>query len=372
MEGQPIYRLPPNELVPLQVVLAESLAESRDWGHGPLEIEECHKLTQGEGVRVAVLDTGIDRGHPDFAGRIEATQDFTGSRSGINDLQGHSTHCAGVIAANNDGSGMVGVAPASMLLIGKVLGDDGSGTSAGIAAGVRWAIQQGAHVISMSLGGPVRDGATSAAIAEAVARGVYVVCAFGNEGPGNNTGGWPGKDVNVFGEAAVDSDLRVARFSSRGPEVDFAAPGVNVRSCYPGGRYATMSGTSMATPYVAGCIALILSYLKKIGKPWPTPAEMYKLLRTTARDIDAPGFDNNTGWGLVQPLAAMKQFQPTPPPQPPAPTPPPASEYTVILAINKATGVARVVSTSMGGEVVPIIARCGRGQKTRSMWEEGV
>lgn len=365
---EPIYRLPINEMVPQQVILAEQLAESRDWGHGPLQLEECHRLTMGEGVRVAVLDTGIDRSHPDFRDRIDITQDFSRSASGVNDIQGHGSFCAGVVAANSDGNGMIGAAPKSTLLVGKVLGDDGSGRSADIAAGIRWAVANGAHVISMSLGGPTRDAATSAAIAEAVNRGIHVVCAFGNEGPNPNTGGWPGKDPNVFGSAAVDAMLAVARFSSRGPEVDFAAPGVGVRSCYPGGRYATLSGTSMACPYVAGCIALVLAYCRKIGRTPPTPREMYALMRSAAKDLDIKGFDNNAGWGLVQPLAMLKTFGVTPP----VPPTPPAGKITVILSIDPDTGKAEVVSSTRTADEVPLIARCGRQKNARRMKEEGV
>lgn len=332
--NEPIYRLPPEEMVPQQVLLAEQLAESRDWGHGPLAIAECQKISMGEGIRVAVLDTGCDLSHPDLSDRIEAWQNFSDSRTGPADIVGHGSHCAGIIAANLNQSGIVGVAPLARLLIGKVLGDNGSGNSSAIAAGIRWAIGQGAHVISMSLGGSQPDPQTAAAVREAVARGIFVVAAAGNEGPREGTVGYPGGQDEAVCVGAVDSNLNVARFSSRGQQLDVAAPGVEIRSCYPGGRYAVFSGTSMATPYVAGCIALLLGYLKKLNQRWPSPTELFRLLQRTSKDLDRPGLDTATGWGLIQPLELLKLAKPVDPPTPPTPSPLPYRLPAVMVALD--------------------------------------
>lgn len=319
--SDPIYRLPPDEMKPELMFLAEELGESRDWGHAPLFLSECQKLSMGEGIRVAILDTGCDMSHPDLADRVEVSKDFTGSRTGASDVAGHGSHCAGVVAANANGGGIIGTAPAARLLIGKVLGDNGSGSSSGIAAGIRWAAEQGANIISMSLGGPVSDSGTAQAVREVTARGIFVIAAAGNEGPREGTVGYPGGYDESVCVGAVGTDLKPASFSSRGAQLDVAAPGVSVRSCYPGGRYATYSGTSMATPYVAGCIALFLAYLKKLGQRWPTPAELFRLIQRTSKDLDIPGMDTATGWGLIQPLALMRLVQP-PAPVPPTPVPP--------------------------------------------------
>lgn len=285
-----------------------------------MQLRECHQLATGKGIKVAVLDTGCDFNHPDLSDRIQTAKDFTGSQSGSGDRQGHGTHCAGVIAASDDAEGMLGVAYECSLLIGKVLGDDGSGRSDWINAGIEWALRSGAEIISMSLGGGGRDPHTTRLLMEAARMGVLVFAAFGNEGPGDNTGGWPGRDPNAFGIGAYDSNMRIASFSSRGPEIDFCCPGVRVRSCYPNGQYAVLSGTSMATPYAAGCAALVLSHVKSQngGQSKLTPKELYARFRDTAKDIEAPGFDRLAGYGGLQPLEVLRSLAPTPPtPAPP-------------------------------------------------------
>lgn len=337
--SEPIYRLPPEEMKPQLMLLAEELAESRDWGHGPLQLEECHAITRGEGVKIAVLDTGCDMEHSDLKDRIEVWQDFSGSRTGANDVQGHGTHVASIAAANMNSGGIIGAAPSARLLIGKVLGDQGSGASSWISNGIRWAKVQGAHIISMSLGGPSQDAVIASAVREATQAGIYVVAAAGNEGPREGTVGYPGGLADCICVGASDRENRPASFSSRGQQLDVAAPGVSIRSCYPGGRYAILSGTSMATPYVTGCIALLLSYLKNLNLRWPTPAELLDLLKRNSKDIHTPGFDTATGYGLIQPLALLKVVVPPAPPVPiPPPTPVPAPAMPAYLVAHDVDG----------------------------------
>lgn len=248
--------------------------------------------------------------------------DLTVADTHVYACNGHivsNTHCAGIVLAAENSAGMIGVAPQAKLLVGKVLGDNGSGSSTWIAAGIDWAVEQGADVISMSLGGPSPDGATRAAVQRALARGVIVVAAAGNEGPAEGTVGYPGGYPECVCVAATDQQLRTATFSSRGGAVRVAAPGVNVRSCYPGGRFATMSGTSMATPYVAGCAALYVSAKKQRGEK-PDPAEFSKLV-AESRDLPPTGRDTATGYGLVQPAKLVGT--PTVPPVVPPPVIPP-------------------------------------------------
>lgn len=315
--------LPPNELVPELSMTAAQLAENRDWGHVPLEIEACHLLADGEGIKVAVLDTGIQENHPDLVGRVVARIDFTNSPSGPHGVQGHGTHCAGIIGASKNDNGIIGVAPKVQLYNVKVLGDNGSGSSAGVARGINWAVDQKVDIISLSLGSPSPDSASRAAIQRAVNAGIVVICAAGNEGPGSNTVGYPGGYDESECVAAVDNALRVANFSSRGVQVDISAPGVAILSTYTGGQYATLSGTSMATPYVSGCVALYLSYLKKNGIKFPPVSQIIDLIHKTAKKIGTP--TSSYGNGLIQPLAMIKSVTVTPvPPVPPVPpvTPP--------------------------------------------------
>ena len=316
-----IYQLPDDEMAPLAIFVSTKAGDVEDWGHRNINLAEAWKVTKGKGAKVAILDTGCDFNHRDLKGRVIASKDFT---SGSNDLgwwppwrrkppppstgawdaHGHGTHCAGVVGAAENDTGMVGVAPECMLLIGKVLDDTGSGSSRGIAAGIDWAVDNGADVISMSLGGSDEDEWTQAAVKRARAKGVIVVAAAGNEGPGDGTIGFPGGYPESICVGATDSDDKVANFSSRGNRLDVAAPGVNVKSCYPGDRFATMSGTSMATPYVAGCAALYVADCKARNRK-ASPDEFRKRVQATSRDLPPAGHDNASGYGLIQPAKIL-------------------------------------------------------------------
>lgn len=316
----PEYKLPPNELAPDEVVILLDAGDVADWGHAAIDVPAAWKFTKGKGVTVAVLDTGGDMEHRDLKTQIKAAKDFTGSRSGPADVNGHGAHCLGVIGAAQNGVGMVGVAPEAKLLSGKVLGDNGSGLSTWIAAGIDWAVEQGADVISMSLGSSAADARIQAAIKRAVDAGVIVVAAAGNDGPREGTVGYPGGFPEVICVGAVNDKGAVANFSSRGPRVDVAAPGVNVRSCYPGDRFATMSGTSMATPYVAGVAALYVADCK-LRNQKPSPAEFRKLLTESAKDIAPAGKDTASGYGLVQPAKFLRGVPVPMPKDPPTAEP---------------------------------------------------
>ncbi|HVL15848.1 MAG TPA: S8 family peptidase [Gemmata sp.] len=322
----PEYRIPDGELAPDEVVILEAAGDVSDWGHTNLKIAECWKSTKGKGVKVLVLDTGADHGHRDLKNKLKGSKDFTNSRSGAADVNGHGTHCLGIIGAEENGVGVVGVAPECDLYSGKVLGDNGSGLSTWIAAGIRWGIEQDVDVISMSLGSPGADARIHAAVREATAAGIVVVAAAGNEGPRDGTVGFPGGFPECVCVAAADSNEKIANFSSRGPRVDVAAPGVNVRSCYPGDRFATMSGTSMATPYVAGCAALWVAAHPDVKKA-DRPAAFRKDATATAKDLAPAGKDNASGHGFVQPAGFVKA--PPKKPDDPVDPPPPGPDRVV-------------------------------------------
>ncbi len=256
----------------------------------------------GSGVTVAVLDTGVDATHPDLAGRVAGSADFTGKGTVI-DGHGHGTHVASIVAgsgAGNDGL-RKGVAPGADLLIGKVLGDTGNGQTGWVLAGMEWAAAQGADVVSMSLTGSPTDGSDplSAAVDRLTAAGTLFVIAAGNDGPDARTVGTPGSADGALTVAAVDGEDEVASFSSRGPRAgdgalkpDIAAPGVNIVAARAAGTsmgtpvdasYTSASGTSMATPSVAGAAALLLQ-----RRPELTAAEVKAVLAGTAhRPADA-------------------------------------------------------------------------------------
>ena len=271
----------------------------------------------GRGIKVAVVDTGIDRTHPDFEDRVVAVKDFTNSSPDALDGNGHGTHVASTIAGSGSASGgrYIGVAPEALLLVAKVLKDNGSGMTSDVMAGVDWAVQQGSQVINLSLGsnGPC-DGsdALSTLCDEAVNRGVVMCVAAGNSGPGVSTVGSPGCARQVITVGATNDSDQITSFSSRGPTSDGR---VKPDVCFPGfgiiaaraqgtsmgtpidARYTSASGTSMATPHASGAAALLLQ-----AHPGVAPAEVKQRLMETAINL---GLDPNTqGKGRGDAMAA--------------------------------------------------------------------
>lgn len=256
------------------------------------------KGIDGRGVKVAVNDTAGEADHP-FLPKQIAGRDFTGSRNGLRDIHGHGTHCQGIV---------ISVAPKADLITAKVLGDSGSGSTAGINAGRVWAAENGADVISESLG----DGGGSpipvdlAAYDKAYEAGVNICCAaLGNAGyNGRSTIGRPGSYSNHnHGIAALQSDWRtIAGFSSGGPQARFAAPGSGIISCRPRSGWVLMSGTSMATPWQAGLYALIIGWRRALGKPDLIGAKAWSdwfVENKLTIDLGNPGWDARYGNGLV-------------------------------------------------------------------------
>jgi len=299
----PVYGIPRDELVPDAVFRA--LDVGPDWGVHKLNVPAVWPTTRGEGVKVAVLDTGIDFNHPDLAKNVGAGKNFTSSRFDVLDVQGHGTHCAGVVLQ---------VAPGVRLLTAKVLDDRGSGSVDDIADGIDWAVAEGADVISMSLGGSSQDNYLPPALARAVAAGVVVIVAAGNDGPKENTIDYPGAYHDSLAVAAVDEALKVANFSSRGANVFVAAPGVSVRSTYPGGQYATMSGTSMATPHVAGLAALWVS--RDPGDRKTRPARFREALKGASKSANVLRPNTASGYGCPDAVLLVPSGA-SPPPEPP-------------------------------------------------------
>jgi len=234
----------------------------------------------GAGVHVAVIDTGIDAQHETLQANLGdgyATTDAActtncsggpggGGGNGIDeclaewdDDNDHGTHCAGIAAAADDGTGVLGVAPEATLHAVKVLACDGSGSFDDIAAGIEWSADQGHDVQSMSLGADTDSSVVADALGYAADRGVVMVAAAGNSGPCTDCVGFPARDDRVIAVSATDESDALADFSSTGPEVEIAAPGVNTLSTVPRDDYAEFSGTSMAFPHVAGAAAQVIA-----------------------------------------------------------------------------------------------------------------
>ncbi len=265
-------------------------------------------------VTVAVLDSGIARGHPDFQGaRILAGYDYVNRDAVPNDDCGHGTHVAGILGANtNNGAGVAGTSQATILPL-KVLGNRCTGSLSTIAQAIVDATDQGADVIAMSLGSSTNSPALSAAVAYAWDHGAILVAAAGNDGSDNSVD-YPAAYSQVIAVSAVDANKALASYSSRGPQVEVAAPGNTIDSTTSNGGYGTMSGTSMATPFVAGSIALVLSCA-----PATTNQQARDALRATAADLGPAGRDDGYGQGLVRADLLVRRLCPDVANLPPSP-----------------------------------------------------
>ena len=272
----------------------EILAQEVPWGIERVKAISAHSITKGTGIKVAILDTGIDMNHEDLKDNYKGGYNVISPGSPPIDGHGHGTHVAGTIAARDNNLGVIGVAPEADLYSIKVLTDDGWGYWSWIVAGIEWCIENNMHVVNMSLGGS-RDPGIEDIFNSAYQHGILLVAAAGNSGAGANTVVWPARYDSVIAVAAVDSADQRAWFSSTGPAVELAAPGVGVLSCVPGNNYEIHSGTSMACPHVVGSSALCWSLRTEMSN-----VDVRKWLQENALDLGSLGRDNSFGYGLVQ------------------------------------------------------------------------
>lgn len=307
-EDQPCYALEgPNRL--LEGLTFEGqpsvLAETVPWGVTAIKAPAAWEATQGKAIKVAVLDTGIDSGHPDLAANYRGGISFVPDETTPMDYNSHGTHCAGTIAARINSLGVVGVAPAAYLYAVKVLSRTGSGQFSWIIAGIDWCIKNDIRVISMSLGGDAAPSALESMCNAAWNKGLLLIAAAGNNG---GAVGFPAAYANVVAVSAIDSTNTLASFSSRGPDVELCAPGVNVLSTAPGGGYSTKSGTSMACPHVSGAAALAWG-----GHRYANNVTIRRLLAHTADNMGVPGRSTLFGFGRVDAEQAAIELTPPPP-----------------------------------------------------------
>ncbi|MCK4723899.1 MAG: S8 family serine peptidase, partial [Dehalococcoidia bacterium] len=252
---------------------------------------------KGSGVKVAIIDSGIDYTHPDLDAYYADGYDFVNDDANPMDDYGHGTHCAGIVAAEDNDSGVVGVAPEASLYALKVLGADGSGSYSDVIAALQWAVDNGIEVTNNSYGSSGDPGETvKEAFAKSYTAGVLHVGAAGNSGnpPGRGDNViYPARWDSVIAVGATDQGDKRARWSSTGTDLELVAPGVDIYSTLLGDTYGEKSGTSMSCPHVAGTAALV------IAGEGLTNVEIRTRLQQTADDLGEAGFDTKYGYGLV-------------------------------------------------------------------------
>lgn len=296
-----------------QVRLAD-VSQTLGWQISQFNIPELWTETRGEGVKVAVIDTGVDSSHPDLT--FTGTFDFVGAANGTPisyiPTVGHGTHVSGIIAAQNNDFGIVGVAPFASLYSCRVLSDDGYGSWYDIVKALDWCITNHIDVVNMSLGGDNPGEEVYLKFREVYDAGITIVCAGGNDSWDYGYLSFPAIYNETIAVAATNASMTRAWFSSVGSNIDIGAPGENIVSCTPGNTYASYSGTSMATPFVSGVVALMISKHRKYGgnTPIKTVEDVRSHLNGVADDVDFKGQDIYLGYGIIDPHSSVDSVHP--------------------------------------------------------------
>ncbi len=304
------------------------------WGLAAANVPAAWDTARGAGVVIAIVDSGIDPGHPDLAANVIPGFNVLSGSDDTSDDNGHGTHMAGIAAASGfNGIGVIGIAPDAELMPIKVLDASGAGTYADLAEGIVYAADHGARVINLSIGGEVDSSTLSTAVAYAQSKGVVMAAAAGNDGTWAPS--YPAAYPGVVAVGAIDPQGALASFSNFGPWLTLVAPGVNILTTDMGGGYADSTGTSPATPFVAGAAALLLA-----ANPSLDPKLVASLLAMTTDDLGSPGFDPSFGWGRLDIAAALAQaanlaqWSSTLPPSIAVTTPPDAATVQGIVGLS--------------------------------------
>ncbi len=299
---------------------------SRQWHHAKIGSAQAWDVSRGVGVTIAIIDTGVNCSHQDLNGRCVAGYDFVNDDANPADDNGHGTHVAGIAAAaTNNGIGIAATGFDARIMPMKALNRTGNGSHSSIANSITWAVDRGADVVNMSLGGFFTSSTLRRAVEYAIGEGVVVLAAAGNENTSNPS--YPAAYDGVIGVAATTQSDQRASFSNFGTYVDVAAPGVGILSTVSSGSYQAWSGTSMACPVAAGVAALLVAQ-----NPNRTPAQIETIMEQSAEDLGDRGWDPLFGWGRIHAGRAVQQAPGTTTPPTPAPdggaTPVPAASPT--------------------------------------------
>lgn len=278
-----------------------TISETIDWGISRIGADKVWDTSTGSGSTIAIIDTGIQLDHPDLQRNIVQGYDFVNDRENASDDHGHGTHVAGIVAAVRNQVGTVGASHTARLMPIKVLNSTGSGYVSDVAKGIYWATDNGAQIINLSLGTSIDATVLRKAVNYASSKGVLMTGAAGNDS--GSPCSYPGAYSAVICVVATDSSNRLASFSNIGGEL--AAPGVSNYSTFLGSTYRYLSGTSMASPHVAGSLAVV-----REACPTCSATELRSVLRDTAVDLGEEGYDIIFGYGLVDLVAAIDKLIP--------------------------------------------------------------
>lgn len=276
----------------------QAMSEVYDWSLRDLHIPEIHKNTQGEGVTIAVVDSGKSN-HFEITNNTLDAKNFSDADS-VDDKNGHSTFVSGIIAAEKNNEGIIGVAPKSKIYFAKAMNDAGTGGPAQLVQAIDWAITQKVDIISISAGMFVDFKPLHEIIKYAYNQNIIIVAAAGNTGTRHYDVAFPARYPEVIGVAAYNENHKIADFSSRGVNVRFAMPGVDIYSTWLDQQFVKNTGTSFAAPILSGICALILAKHKKIGAKSKTPCETpQQMLEHLIKYAVKLGPNNESGFGTI-------------------------------------------------------------------------
>jgi subtilisin family serine protease len=283
----------------------QEVRQAAGWEITSFNLSDKWRLSQGEGVKIAVIDTGCDLNHEDLKNNLLQGKNFVNKNKEPMDGNSHGTHVAGTICAENNSVGMIGVAPKSKVIPVKALDDDGSGNMSNIAEAIRWSADQGTDFITMSLGAPHDIPDIRKAIQYALSKKCITFCAAGNAGSTREIY-YPANYPETIGIGSIDQNFERAGFSCTGDDLDFLAPGVKIFSTVPTNWYAYMSGTSMSTPFAVGCAALLLSYVRNniTGLSLNNDEDYRKAFRKKTISLKNKDFSGKKffeGFGIIDP-----------------------------------------------------------------------
>lgn len=286
----------------IQYTIHQQVGKSQviPWGVTKVKAPEVWETTEGAGIKVGILDTGIDGKHPDLRGQIKGGVNTIDSSSPYTDDNGHGTHVAGTVAALNNQIGVVGVAPKAELYALKCFSSDGTASLTDIAQAIDWAIDQNIRILNMSFGSREPSQVLHRAIKSALKQGIIMIASSGNSAESVD---YPARHAEVLAVGALGRNNKVASFSNYGNHLNYVQPGVDILSTWPvSPGYSTLSGTSMATPHLTGICALLLAQAPEL-----TPIQLKKILDQSTVKLSGNS-PNKQGLGLVTASKAQAQL----------------------------------------------------------------